>query len=130
MSVKVAATIPITCEPSGVVDGWPAQTTVINAEYASQTWQKKSADSLVLASPTTNQALDMAGITKGRFLFVQAQLPGVSIRVTYTGGVLLTKYVCVDPIAMICCTTDGTEFTAVDVSATQGGGLEYLIAGD
>ncbi|MFA6168392.1 MAG: hypothetical protein WC700_17345 [Gemmatimonadaceae bacterium] len=130
MSVTVAATIPITCQPTGVVDNWPAQILTINAVYASHTWNKKSADSLVLAALTVNQALDMAGITKGRFLFVQSQLPGVSIRVTYTGGVLLVKYVCVDPIALITCTTDGTEFTAVDVSAVSGGGIEYLIAGD
>lgn len=130
MSVKVGATIPITCEPVGVVDGFPAQTLTIDAEYPKTTWAKRSSDSISLASPTTNQALDMAGITKGRFLFVQAQLPGVSIRVTYTGGVQTLKYVAVDPMVLITATTDGVEFTAVDVSATQGGGLEYLIAGD
>jgi hypothetical protein len=130
MSVKVGATIPITCEPTGVVDGFPSQTTVISASYPKTTWAKKSADSIVLATPTVNQALDMAGITKGRFLYVQAQLPGVSVRVTYTGGVQVTKYICCDPLCLVTATTDGVEFTAVDISAVNGGGVEYLIAGD
>jgi hypothetical protein len=124
MSFSLTATCDIVMTPSAVVGGFPSHMVESALIYAATTWTKKSADSIVI-SAAVNQSLDMAGMTKGRFLAIQASVP-ITIAITYSGHA--DQYLTVDPFTVVTATTDGTEFTAVKVTGTAS--VEYIIAGE
>ena len=127
MAGKVEISGTATWTPAQVSSGFPAQTLSQALSYLSRTWAKKTADSLDLTA-VVGYALDMAGITKGRVLVLQADTSAVLYASVTTPLSVTAQKVPVDNLTIITGTQDGHEVTAVTVTGT--GKMEYFMAGE